>query len=72
MELNLIYLWIAGSSAVLTSLLAVIGAAAKVISWLNQRFDTLTEIANSRHIDNLQRFARIETQLKTLINGHHK
>ena len=70
-EVNVIYLIIAGFSAAITSLATVIGATFKVLGWLTKKFDSMRDIADKRHEDNIQRFSVIETKLNTIIkNGH--
>lgn len=70
-EVNILYLIIAGCSAAITSIVTVIGSTFKVIGWLTRKFDQLRDTADQRHVDNLQRFAVIETKLNTIIkNGH--
>ena len=70
--MNLLYLWVAGSSAAISAILTIVGGTAKVISWLSKKFDQIKDTADRRHEDNIQRFAVIETKLSTLIKNGHK
>lgn len=71
------------ATSVVSVVLTVLGGVWKVINWLRDKFieiehhlesllDQHEDKDSTRHEDNIQRFAVIETQLNTIIrNGKH-